>query len=613
MPARWPVVLVVATLFATAGCTSSAGGPTGRGPVPGLGSSAEGTVQADRPLTLESEGVTAVIPGAAAQTGTVAHLGPVDPVAVPSAASGLISPLGRWVSLDLSGQQPSAPVQLTLPVPDGTDGEHLVLLSQHDGSLRAYPGSYDAAAHTFTAKVDALSIFGIAFVNPVSTLNAFRKYLGQALTGRGTPKPGCFGKTITANGLAVGVGGQLKGPLWPCVSPASSGVTVAVTNSDTLPWSIDSGLGSHDLPAEASIEANITTQLGAVMEAAWGSPRHGILLPGDTQTWSLPMVPDGKGVPMRSELSISTWLSSAIVFAALFLTDVFAGTEKAAAKSLVKVMLEKGAAWECLVGAATKLGDTSAMSAGKLLSITRAALGCVGPIVEALGGSLGALASMVLDVLTAGAAVIAGGVVGLFRSITGSTTQNWYVGYGDWILPNVSTGTTTLTFTTPNCDGCEVVAYRALNNPTTVETWGPVVVHGTVATLRVPTSKTRNMAFSLSKPDPGVGGQPYGSSNAVAVVILGYQGVSPGTSVGAAQALRATRGNWCWAGTQKARETIRISYDVFYDADLASTFGGTYGDHSITEWASPALPVVGGYPLDLYHGGAGHQDAPYCH
>lgn len=608
----WAALLATGSLLVLCACSSSPRTPDAA--ASDL-TTAQATLSSSGAATLVTREATAVVPVGSAPVGTVVHLAPGSAVILPSATTGMLTTVGSPVALDMSGAQPAAPIALSLPVPDGVDGSHLVLMSSHGGGLRSYAGTYDPVKRTFTAEVDALSNFHLAFVNPLTVLSKFRAFLAQVLTGKGTRKPKCVGALTHAGPLLVGVGSgkKIQGPLWPCVSDIDADrVRHQITNSDTVAWAVDSGDGTHDIPADASINDDVTMELGTVIEAAFGKPGHGVILPGQTQTWTLPTEPDGKGIRLHGELSVGTWLASAMVFSATFLVDVFAGTEKAAATSVVKALAKKDAVYECVVGAATKLEDGVRATPGGILSVTRAALSCVGPLVEALGGSLSAIASLVIDVLTSGVEVIAGGLVGLARSVTGATMLDWYVGFGDWIGPNISTGTTTITFTASHCDGCTVIAYRALTNPTTVDTWGPVTIRGSTATLKVPTSKTKNMAFELAKDSPN--GEPYGSSNAVSVVIVGYRGIPTGSTVSAATALRQTSGSWCWAGTNQARITINLAYSVFYDADLATTFGGTYGDHSITEWASPTLPVVGGFrdPGGLYHGGGGEQDAPYC-
>ena len=161
---------------------------------------------------------------------------------------------------------------------------------------------------------------------------------------------------------------------------------------------------------------------------------------------------------------------------------------------------------------------------------------------------------------------------------------------------------TTITFTVSGCEGCSITAWRALSG-TSVRQWDPVVVRSGSATLTVPSLLTSDMAFEMDPTDPYLG-----LSNARSVVVLRYTGFPVGGMVSTAQSEAAATGSWCWAGSHAAAVTIGIRVNVFPDPS-------PFGSRSIAEWASPAVATntVGMRTQHTYHGGLGHQDAPYCY
>lgn len=159
-----------------------------------------------------------------------------------------------------------------------------------------------------------------------------------------------------------------------------------------------------------------------------------------------------------------------------------------------------------------------------------------------------------------------------------------------------ATRSSTLLFTVSGCEGCTITAY---NTRTSRYTYGRARVVGGKAALVVPTAATRPMSFDLRHP------KGYGSSNAVAAVVIRYAGKRPGQKVTAAQAARAKRATWCWAGTTRSTQRIKLKVRTFADV--------VYGEptYSIRAWVSPTLPSTG--PLQpTWKGSLGHQDSPIC-
>ncbi|MFC6152542.1 hypothetical protein [Nocardioides yefusunii] len=123
---------------------------------------------------------------------------------------------------------------------------------------------------------------------------------------------------------------------------------------------------------------------------------------------------------------------------------------------------------------------------------------------------------------------------------------------------------TTITITSTGCSGCRVVA-----------SWTPRLegqpsfysgdVKGGRAVLRVPTGRTKGLAFTVVHPRPQ--GKVYG----LPLVAVKYQGVATGTKVTPARAAKARRAKVCWAGT--SARTVSLRMRTARDPKLASVGG----------------------------------------
>lgn len=155
---------------------------------------------------------------------------------------------------------------------------------------------------------------------------------------------------------------------------------------------------------------------------------------------------------------------------------------------------------------------------------------------------------------------------------------------------------TTLLFTVIGCNGCKITAY---NTRTQRFTYGTARVVSGKAAMVVPSSVTRYMSFDLKHP------KGYGSSNAVAGIVIRYAGKKPGQRVSPSQAASAKKATWCWAGTTRQTQKIKIKVQTFPDT--------VYGEqtYSLRAWVVPTLPSRGAM-MRTWKGGLGHQDAPYC-
>lgn len=146
---------------------------------------------------------------------------------------------------------------------------------------------------------------------------------------------------------------------------------------------------------------------------------------------------------------------------------------------------------------------------------------------------------------------------------------------------------------TVKCSGCDV---RAMNAVDYYETDGRARAYVKIATvrngravLRVPTSKTKGMAFEVDD-------TPYSSQGSVPTVVLKRKG---------------NKGSWCWAGTTAKRAKIHVKTKRWIDYDTPEAAPGHY---NLAVWASPSVKTWKNRKnmQHLRDGGLGTQNYPEC-
>jgi hypothetical protein len=432
--------LIVAALLA--GCTSAGTGAAAQKTSP---NSPILNVSNSRGGTMTAGGATLVVPAGAVTGQVIAHLKisstSVLQAVTPSARL-MLKSVSEAVEVDLSGQQPLRPLTLTLPVTGAADHPALAIITNHQGTASVLTGTLSADHHSYTVKVSKLSVFQLVALDPSAVLKTFTDGIKVALgtLGISGDKPSCFGKSATLpDGGRVQVTG-VRGPLWPCVSAVGNIVTVTVHSVDALPWQVRARAGDYAGAAESDSKAGAVQAIYAAL-ASDRANADGLVLPQDEGQWTLP----GAELPvdMVGKVSTGAWLASAVVFSVLYLADVAsfgqAGDAKTLAKGFQHAIGDKASGWDCMVAAAKAVPDGSSPSPGQLAALLQAAVGCAGPLAKpVLGSDLGGLATLALDIVSGGAAVVVGGLEGALRTATGTDTTSWQVSSLQPVTPRVT-------------------------------------------------------------------------------------------------------------------------------------------------------------------------------
>ncbi|MFC5286720.1 hypothetical protein ACFPM7_06625 [Actinokineospora guangxiensis] len=337
---------------------------------------------------------------------------------VPDRLRGLTVGRGEGVTISLSSGQPARPLEVTLPLagpaPEGT--VPVVLTQPSDGGEpHLIPGRHDPAAGTITAAVDHLSGFWPGFLD----LEAFGRDVMRAVTeatGITTARPDCAGQPAEAPG-----GGKITAdkdfsptanpPLWACLKADAQGLEVDLTSNSPLPWRTRAKPNAVLAP-QGSLDATAGFLLAAYNTLATERPyAEGLLTPGGTANYRFPR--GALPATIAAKVDVGTWLAMDLLFAittaaALFKVDLGGLADSAEVVS-------------CLGDAVEAAGITT-VDGSAIAAMAKAVLSCVEPFVKAMGGVLTGLAVMVLAVLAEGAALVFGGLQGIYLSLTGQDT-----------------------------------------------------------------------------------------------------------------------------------------------------------------------------------------------
>ena len=152
----------------------------------------------------------------------------------------------------------------------------------------------------------------------------------------------------------------------------------------------------------------------------------------------------------------------------------------------------------------------------------------------------------------------------------------------------------TLNFTGNGCEGCVITPRQliyASDNGGQEVSWNDDFstkrkVRGDSVTLRVPTESTRGMYFLIQPPEQGSGP----GINAAPLIVFQYKGYEPGEWVERAQAVKASSGSPCWAGTTEASVSLSVN--------VRAVKLGAMDDSRVRvplAWVAPTEEAFGGF------------------
>lgn len=192
-------------------------------------------------VSVEVGPVTIVFPAEVAPSGTRATVR-VAPAPEPSADR--VTALSDVVSMALEGgQQPQAPVTLTLPVqaPE-VSAERLaqqywmfVSATDEDGSESLTSGTFDGASRTYTVSVDHFTDFRVLGIDLGAVLAEVRTSVMQGL-GLEFPAPECVGKQARVNTTKYDIVSTAATHL--CVADKNGNLVVSAYPGTAMPYRI---------------------------------------------------------------------------------------------------------------------------------------------------------------------------------------------------------------------------------------------------------------------------------------------------------------------------------------------------------------------------------------
>lgn len=152
-------------------------------------------------------------------------------------------------------------------------------------------------------------------------------------------------------------------------------------------------------------------------------------------------------------------------------------------------------------------------------------------------------------------------------------------------------GATTITFNVTGCEGCTIQAMQYSKQQTKTYQSDPTKVKNGVATIGVPTARTKGMYFSIVTPKvPRI--------NALPLITVQYKGAAPGTTVTKAKAKASKSASACWAGTTAGTATLsvtvkRVVMESFPDASKKTSVPLAYFQPSVKAYGGFNEPFKG--------------------
>ncbi len=181
----------------------------------------------------------------------------------------------------------------------------------------------------------------------------------------------------------------------------------------------------------------------------------------------------------------------------------------------------------------------------------------------------------------------------LRRGFTVGFAVSCALGLAAVAAPASAAGSTTRITVWIDCEGCQIRAVNAKDyyrsNGMNPVFYKVASVRNGKAVLRVPTAKTRAMAFEVID-------MHYDLRGSLPAVALKRKG---------------NKGSWCWAGTRKSTATMRFSTKRWIDYDTPEAAPGHY---NMAVWAAPSVRTWRDSVnmRRLNSGGLGTQNQPAC-
>lgn len=166
----------------------------------------------------------------------------------------------------------------------------------------------------------------------------------------------------------------------------------------------------------------------------------------------------------------------------------------------------------------------------------------------------------------------------------------------------VAPRTTSLTFTVPDCEGCEVQLHqgRSTLDADVVHVWSGKareVTDGKV-TFRVPSRRTRGMSVTVRAPWEGHTGY-------LTTVAWRYNGMGVGDAITLEEAVSRTRASACWEGTRRRTVTVPL---VVAPVEVEGVRERVQGSIAFVPETSAWLPPM----RRVWDGVLGSQDVNIC-
>jgi hypothetical protein len=376
--------------------------------VPQQSTSAATSVGADG-LQLSIDGVRAVAPPGVAPEGTEAALQRIDRV-VAADLAGVVSTLAAPISLTLGdGLQPASPIDLRFDIDESalsgeewaSDDTLMIITQSEDGTIDLLPTQREG--DVLVATTNHLSWFQPIQLDLGAALQSARTFVMESL-GLEYPAPDCVGQTATASdGAEYSI---LQGSaVHSCIKAAGDTITVNLYAATAMPYRVKSwpAVTGGALPGTDSGSILMT------LASKWVPSASGGVLMGGGSSAQFEFTTANPPQFLEARQDAHMLIGSVLLnLVGIILRPLSGGAE----------LVTKIGQLDCLSGVLTT-GSSDSVDASTAASIFRTFLACV----NTLGPAIPLPAAIVLGLLGAVPALVAGSAIGLVNEITGKAVE----------------------------------------------------------------------------------------------------------------------------------------------------------------------------------------------
>lgn len=304
------------------------------------------------------------------------------------------------------------PAQLGAPVSD--DFPLIVVSTSEDARPPDYlNGTWIAETSTFTVVTDHLSPFSWLQIDLGKLVSDFT----DRLLGFTFPKPSCAYVPADISGTHYSFVDPGDDSVWPCLNQSKDQIVVEMHNNSVLPWAVKSAPVAPGTVSGGF--KDLGPGLAAVYKGLYGAmgDQRLALMPGNSV--SLSFNPSTPPEIVQLKLDVGLYLASTLLYAVQSSLTIFFG----GGGRVAETVLEGFDGLDCILEIQNTFYEME--DDGNLTGVVKSTLSCIPVLMEENLPKLswkfiGKAILTVMNLLIGGASLIAGGIIGAYKTATSS-------------------------------------------------------------------------------------------------------------------------------------------------------------------------------------------------